>query len=168
MRDAPRIEKLQRSHAVDAFDCGQENLNRFLVRNALQNQQSGSSTTYVALAGEDIICYYTLAFGHIEYKDATPRIIKGLGKYPIPIMLLARLATSVNWQGKGIGRGLLKDAVLRTLQAADIAGLRAIAAHAKDDNARAFYEKYDFAPSPTDDYHMMVLLKDIRAAIGIA
>jgi predicted N-acetyltransferase YhbS len=80
-------------------------------------------------------------------------------------MLLARLAVSIAWQGKRIGSGLLKDAMLRTLQAADIAGIRAFAVHAKDDEAKAFYEHFDFVSSPSDPYHLFRLLKDIRALL---
>ena len=77
-------------------------------------------------------------------------------------MLLARLAIGVQWQGKGLGSGLLKDAMQRTLVAADIAGIRAFAVHAKDDEARAFYEHFGFSPLPSDPYHLFRLLKDIR------
>ena len=80
-------------------------------------------------------------------------------------MLLARLAVAPSWQGKGLGSGLLKDAMLRTLQAADIAGIRAMAVHAKADDVRAFYERFGFVPAPTDPYHLSVLLKDVRAIL---
>ena len=157
------IEKLQRGHAVDTFDCGREALNRFLIRFAFQNQQAGGSQTYVALAQTEIVGYYTLVVGQVDYDDAPERLTKGLARHPVPIMLLARLAIANSWQGKGLGAGLLKDAMLRTLQAADIAGIRAFAVHAKDDEARAFYEHFDFAPSPSDPYHLFRLLKDLRA-----
>jgi GNAT superfamily N-acetyltransferase len=160
-----RIENLHRAHAVDAFDCGREALNRFLIRYALQNQQAGASQTYVALAEQDVIGYYTLVVGQVEYDGAPVRLTKGLARHPVPIMLLARLAVATNWQGKGVGAGLLKDAMLRTLQAADIAGIRAFAVHAKDHEARAFYERFDFIPSPSDPYHLFRLLKDIRASL---
>lgn len=160
-----RIEKLKRSHAVDAFDCGREALNRFLIRYALQSQQAGASQTYVAMAVEEIVGYYTLVVGQVEYNDAPERLTKGLARHPVPIMLLARLAVAAGWQGKGLGAGMLKDAVLRTLQAADIAGIRAFAVHAKDDEARAFYEHFDFVPSPSDPYHLFRLLKDIRGGL---
>ena len=80
-------------------------------------------------------------------------------------MLIARLAVTTSWQGKGLGSGLLKDAMLRTLQAADIAGIRAMAVHAKDDDARAFYERFGFVAAPTDPYHLFVLFKDVRAIL---
>ena len=165
MSNLPRIEKLQRSHNVEPFDCGQEDLNRFLIRHSLQNQQSGGSITYVALVEQEIVGFYALNYGQVEYADAPERLSKGLSRYPVSVMLLARLAVSLGWQGKGLGAGMLKDAMLRTLQAAEIAGLRALTAHAKDDNARAFYERFDFIPFPTDPYHMAILLKDIRAIL---
>lgn len=164
---ARRIERLTRAHAIDGFDCGKEPLNRFLVRYALQNHQAGSSQTYVGLVGHEVIGYYTLAFGAVAHAGAPERIGKGLARHPIPLMVLARLAVSTGWQGQGVGPGFLKDAVLRTLQASEIAGLRALAVHAKDDEARAFYEHFGFIPSPTDPYHLLVLLKDIKKDLGI-
>jgi GNAT superfamily N-acetyltransferase len=160
-----RIEKLQRGHNLDPFDCGREALNRFLVRYAFQNQQAGASQTYIALADEEVAGYYTLVVGQVENSEAPERLTKGLARHPVPIMLLARLAVATSWQGKGIGSGLLKDAMFRTLQAADIAGIRAFAVHAKDDAARSFYERFDFIASPSDPYHLLRLLKDIRAAL---
>lgn len=162
---ALRIDKLQRSHDIDAFDCGTEALNRFLIRYALQNQQAGASQTYVALADEEIVGFYTLVVGQVEHSEAPGRLTKGLARYPVPIMLLARLAIATHWQGKGLGSGLLKDAMLRTLQAADIAGIRAFTVHAKDAAAKSFYEHFDFVASPSDPYHLFRLLKDIRAAL---
>ena len=159
-----RIEKLQRHHPLESFDCAREALNRFLIRYALQNQQGGASQTYVALTGEAVVGYYTLVVGQVDYDDAPERLKKGLARHPVPIMLLARLAIATSCQGKGLGSGLLKDAMLRTLQAAEIAGIRAFVAHAKDDAAKAFYERFDFVPSPSDPYHLFRLMKDVRAA----
>jgi len=161
-----RIEKLQRVHALDDFDCGTEALNRFLLRYAFQNQQAGASQTYVAIANEsEIAGYYTLVVGQVSYDDAPERLKKGLARHPVPVMLLARLAVSVAWQGKGFGAGLLKDAIKRTLQAAEIAGIRAFVVHAKDEQALAFYEKFNFAPAATDPQHLYILLKDARALL---
>jgi GNAT superfamily N-acetyltransferase len=160
-----RIVKLDRTHAVDGFDCGREPLNRFLIRFALQNQQAGASQTYLALSDGQVVGYYTLVVGQVEFDNAPQRLSKGLARYPVPIMLLARMAIAVSWQGKGLGAGLLKDAMLHTLQAAEIAGIRAFAVHAKDGQAKAFYEHFDFVPSPTDPYHLFRLLKDIRGLV---
>jgi GNAT superfamily N-acetyltransferase len=165
MNDGLRIEKLRRDHQVELFGCGQEALNRFLVRYAFQNQQAEASQTYVALMADEVAGFYTLVVAQVEYDDAPQRLGKGLAKHPIPLMLLARLAVATSWQGKGLGSGLLKDAMLRTIQAADIAGIRAMAVHAKDDDARAFSERYGFVAAPTDAYHLFVLLKDVRAAL---
>ena len=161
-----RIEKLQPHHAVEAFDCGQEALNRFLQKHALQNQRSGGSQTYVGLINETVIGYYALAVGSVEQDHAPERVKKGLAKHSIPIMLLARLAVDLNWQKQGIGAALVKDATLRTLQAADIAGIRALVVHAKDDVAKKFYERFDFLPSPTDPLHFFMLLKDVRKIVS--
>ena len=160
-----RIEKLQRSHDLEPFDCSQEALSRFLKRYAFQNQQAGASQTYIALADEEVAGYYTLVFGQVEHAAAPERLTKGRARHPVPIMLLARLAVANSWQRKGLGAGLLKDAMLRTLQAADIAGIRALAVHAKDDAAKSLYERFDFVASPSDSYHLFRLLKDIRAAL---
>ena len=166
MNEKRSIEKLRRDHPIDAFDCGQEDLNQWLRKHALQNQGAGAAQTYVGLVGEVVIGYYSLAVGQIEYNDAPERLRKGLARHPVPIMLLARLAVDKNWQKKGVGRALLRDAVLRTMQAADIAGIRALAVHAKDEQARRYYEQFDFAASPADPLHLLVLLKDIRRRMG--
>src|SRR5262249_50620581 len=140
-------------HDCDAFDCGSEPLNRYLKRFAWVNQQAGAARTYVATRDRRVVGYYTLAYGAVEHAAAPERVRKGLARHPIPVMLLARLAVDRSEQGHGLGRGLLKDALLRTLQAADLAGLRAVLVQAKDEAAKAFYERYDFAPSPTDPQH---------------
>jgi GNAT superfamily N-acetyltransferase len=157
-----RVEKLTRRHAVDPFDCGEPALDRFLARFAFPNQQANASQTYVGLADDTVIGFYTLVVGEVAHAEAPERLVKGLARHPVPIMLLARLAVARDWQGKGIGAGLLRDAVLRTLQAADIAGIRALAVHAKDDAARAFYRRFDFVESPTDPLHLFALIKDLR------
>jgi len=164
--DVRRIEKLRRDHPVEDFDCGREELNRYLVRYAWQNQQAGAAQTYVGIAGEAIAGYHTLAVGHVTLEDAPERLTKGLAKHLVPIMLLARLAIDRRWQGQGAGKALLRDAMQRTLRAADIAGIRAFAVHAKDEEARRFYEHFDFMPSPTDPMHLFVLLKDVRRIVS--
>lgn len=160
-----RVEKLGRDHRVDWFDCGKEPLNRFLIRFAWQAQRSGSSQTYLALTDEAVVGYYTLVFGEVSFDDAPERLRKGMGRHPVPLMILARLAVSSDWIGKGIGSGLLKDAMIRTLAAAEIAGLRAFAVHVKDDDARSFYQHFDFIESPSDPMHLFLLLKDLRLLV---
>lgn len=155
------IEKLRFDHDTESFDCGQAELNRFLNQFAFVNQRANLAQTYVLCRGNAVIGYYSLAVGHADHKDAPRRIVEGTGRYPVPLMILARLAVAESEQGKGIGSALLKDALRRTAQAADIAGIRALFVHAKDEDARAFYERFDFRPSPTDPYHLFLLMKDI-------
>ena len=160
------IRKLERSHLVEDFDCGYEDLNRYISRFALNNQSAGSAQTYVAIAGNTVVGYYSLAVGAVAHTQAPPRMAKGLARHPVPVMLLARLAVDGEIKGQGLGAALLRDALARTLQEADIAGIRAVIVHAKDDAARRFYEHFDFDPSPTDTYHLYLLIKDLRKAAG--
>ncbi len=155
------IEKLARHHAVDDFDCGEEALNRFLIRFAFANQQANASQTYVGLADGNVIGFYTLVVGEVSFDDAPARLKKGLARHPVPLMLIARLAISLTWQRKGVGAGLLRDAMWRTKQAASIVGIRALATHAKNENARAFYEHFGFVQSPTDPLHLFILTKNL-------
>jgi GNAT superfamily N-acetyltransferase len=161
-----RVEKLRPDHTIEDFDCGREELNRYLLRYAWANQQAGAAQTYLGLVGDAVVGYHTLAVGQVMREDAPERLTKGLARHPVPIMLLARLAVDRRWQRQGVGKALLRDTMLRTLQAAEIAGIRALAVHAKDEEARNFYQKFDFIPSPTDPMHLFVLLKDVRRIIS--
>ncbi len=156
---------LTRKHQCADFDCGSEALNNYLKKYAWTNQQAGAARTYVAAHENRVVGYYTLAYGSVEPQQASPRVRKGLARHPVPVMVLARLAVDRSCQRQGLGRGLLKDSLLRTLQAAEIAGLRAVLVHAKDANASDFYRKFGFEPSPVDPFHLMLLLKDLRKAI---
>ncbi len=164
--DKPYIEKLSAEHDVKSFNCGKPTLNKFLTDYALQNQRSDSSTTYVAILHGTVIGYYSITVASVAHKDAPSRIVRGLPKYPIPVALLARLAVDKDKQGKGIGKGLLKDCLKRINAAADILGIRALLVHAKDDEAREWYEQFDFESSPTDQLHLFLMLKDIRKILN--
>lgn len=158
-----RIEKLQPAHVLDAFDCGHPGLNSFLQKYALASQYSDGAQTYVGLVDDTVVGYYSLATGSVEPEYAPERVKKGLARrQSIPIMLLARLAVDRQWQRKGIGAALLKDAMLRTVQVANIVGIRSLVVHAKDHEAKQFYLHFDFVPSPTDPLHLFILLKDLR------
>lgn len=161
-----RIEKLSRHHSVEEFDCGQPALDRFLVKFALTSQFSGASRTYVVLAHDRVVGYHSLVVGEVAYVDAPERLTKGMARHPVPIMLIARIAVDRAWQSKGIGAALLKDAMKRTIEAAEIAGIRALAVHAKDDSARQFYEHFNFIASPVEPLHLYMLLKDVHRATG--
>jgi GNAT superfamily N-acetyltransferase len=162
-----RIEKLHRTHDVEQFTCGQPELDRSLIRHALQAQQSNSSQTYVAVSDHEIVGFYTIVAGEVAHAQAPERVVKGMSRHPILLLVLARLAVHVNAQGRGIGSGLLLDALGRTLHVADVIGVRALAVHAKDDKAVAFYRHFGFTPSPTDTRHLFMIIKDMRLAAGL-
>lgn len=157
-----QVHRLSSADVTDAFDCGQDDLNRFLKRFALANQAANAAQTYVTCRGNRVVGYYSLAVGSVQREDSPSRIVKDMARHPIPVMILARLAVDLSDQGSGIGKALLKDALLRTADAADIAGIRALAVHAKDEDARRWYEQFDFEPSPTDPLHLFLLLKDLK------
>ncbi|MBK5929380.1 GNAT family N-acetyltransferase [Halochromatium salexigens] len=160
------IRKLNAADEVEAFDCGQPALEQFLKRYALLNQRAQSAQTYVCCQTGRVVGFYSLAVGSVEPGEAPTRVTKGLARHPVPVMILARLAVDRSGQGQGLGRALLKDALLRTAQAADIAGLRCLLVHAKDDAARRWYERWDFEPSPTDRHHLFLLTKDLKALLN--
>jgi len=156
------VRKLAATDQVDAFDCGQAALNQFLQRYALVNQKANSAQTYVCCQGDVVVGFYSLVVGSVNPEAAPPRVMKGLARHPVPVMILARLAVDMEHQRKGLGQALLKDALLRTAQAADIAGIRCLLVHAKDDMARRWYESWEFEPSTTDPYHQFLMLKDLK------
>lgn len=160
------VRKLSAADSVDAFDCGQPALNQFLQRHALVNQKANSAQTYVICVNGEVVGFYSLAVGSVDPGSAPQRITKGLARHSVPVMLLARLAVDLAHQRQGLGRALLKDALLRTAQAADIAGIRALLVHAKEEAARRWYESWDFEPSPTDPFHLFLMLKDLEALLG--
>lgn len=160
------VRKLAPADSTDGFDCGQPALNQFLQRYALVNQKANSAQTYVCCFNGEVVGFYSLAVGSVDPEDAPARVMKGLARYPVPVMILARLAVDRDHQGKGLGKALLKDALLRTAQAADIAGIRCLLVHAKDEVARQWYESWEFEPSPTDPYHLFLMLKDLKALLA--
>jgi len=160
----PRIEKLRADHAVAEFDCDVSALNRFLKVFALPSQRSDSAQTYVALIDDNVVGYYSLTVGDVVYDDAPDRLAKGLPRHPVPVLILARLAVDRRFHGRRLGQGLLRDALLRTIAAADIAGIRGVVVHAKDEMAKTFYERFGFAAFPAQPLVLFRLLKDIRSA----
>jgi GNAT superfamily N-acetyltransferase len=159
-----KIERLRPDHEVDHFDCGKDELNRFLVRHAWANQQAESAQTYVLATDRKVVGYYSLAAGAVSHDEATQRVKKG-ARHPIPVVLLARLAVDKTVQGWGVGPALLKDALLRTATAADTIGARALLVHAKDEQAKSFYEHFGFEPSSTDPLHLLLIMKDLKRRI---
>ena len=166
MADKQQIAKLALAHDPTSFDCGNDALNRFIKLHALPGQRASISQTYVAGTGAEIDGYYTLVVGHVTHDDAPERLAKGLPRHPVPVIILARLAINQTWQGKGLGAALVADAMRRVLQAADIAGVRAMVVHAKDETAQRFYEHLGFVQFPNKPLTLYRLLKDIRVMRG--
>lgn len=157
---------LQEGHDVSSFDCGVEPLNEYLKRYARQTQKREGARTYVVLDNNKVVAYYTIVFGGIDWKDSPEHVRKGLGKYPIPVMMLARLAVDTRWSGKGLGNSLLLDALKRALAASEIAGLRAVVVDAKDDTAKHFYEKRGFRPWPLESNRLFVTIPELKREAG--
>lgn len=163
MSDLSQVEVLSNIHDLSQFDCGtHESLNLWLKKYALQNQASDSARTYVVHRANAVVGYYAISAGSISKESATLRAARGLANHPIPIALLGRLAVHKAEQGTGLGRALLKDALIRMERAADILGIRAVLVHAMGRQARAFYARFEFEPCPDDELHMMLLMKDLR------
>jgi GNAT superfamily N-acetyltransferase len=155
-------QPLTAGHPLGSFDCGNPALNDWLHRHALQAQGSGSARTFVVFDGQHIAAYFSLAVGQIESLDAPARVRKGMGNYPVPVVILARLAVAVGDQGRGLGVGMLQDAIRRTLAVADQAGVRALLTHPIDDAAARFYLRFGFEASPAREQQLILLLKDAR------
>ena len=163
--DFPAIDRLTRDHDPSSFDCGKPSLDNWLKRYALTNQQNDSARTYVAARGTTVVGYYSLTAGSVQREASPARVAKGLAAHPIGVILLARLAIDRREQGTGLGKALLVDALSRAADAADSIGARAILVHAIDEEAIAFYKKFDFEPSPLEPKQLMLLMKDLRATL---
>ena len=160
-------QALDGSHRLDAFDCGKPALNDWLTRHARQAQASGSAKTYVVAENARVAGYFSLTVGQIDTLEAPDRVRKGMGAYPIPVVILARLAVSLSDQRCGIGIGMLQKAIRRTLVIADQAGVRALLTHPLDDDAARFYLRFGFESSPVREQQLLLLLKDARRLISI-
>ena len=158
--------KLTRTHDTDEFDCGVTDLTDWLRRWAYGNHQAGNASTYVAARGQRVVGYYALAACGVEKASAPERIVKGGVRAQVPCLLLARLAVDVDEQGSGLGRGLLVDALRRSVRAGEV-GIRALLIHARDEEARDFYLHHgEFVASPTDPLHLLLLLKHARQLLA--
>jgi predicted N-acetyltransferase YhbS len=149
-------------HLLDGFDFGKPALNDWLTRHARQAQGAGSSKTFIATDDDRVVGYFSLTVGQIDSLEAPERISKGMGRYPLPVVVLARLAVSILDQGCGIGIGLLQDAIRRALLIDEQAGVRAMLTHPIDEEATAFYTRFGFIPSPLRERQLLLLLKDAR------
>ncbi len=163
------IEKLTQAHDLSSFDCGAASLNEWLQRFAWRNQQADAAQVYVARHWDQVdrvvAGYHSLTAGSVRRDDAPARVARGLANHPIGVALLGRLAVDRGQKGKGLGRSLLLDALMRTAQAADTIGIRAVLVHAIDEEAKRFYLHFNFEISPVDSMHLMLLMKDLRVLV---
>jgi GNAT superfamily N-acetyltransferase len=157
-------EPLGDDHQTDSFDSGEPALDDWLRRRARANQTSGASRTYVVLEGMRVVAYYALASGAIAQAAVSGRFRRNMPD-PIPVMVLARLAVDRNYQGRGLGRALFRDAAHRVAHAADTIGIRGVVVHAISEEARKFYIALGFDPFPADAMTLVVTLRDIRATL---
>jgi len=158
-------EPLAARHRLDGFDCGRPALNDWLLRHARQAQGSGSAKTFVVAQEDQVAGYFSLTVGQVDTLQAPERIRQGMGQYPVPVVILARLAVSAKDQGQGIGYGLLQDAIRRTILIAEQAGIRAMLTHPIDEEAAQFYTRFGFIASPLREQQMLLLLKDARRRV---
>ena len=167
MSQFSKPRKLDPQDNVDEFNCGQPDLDDWLKKFALINQRAGMTTVFVTLSEGKVVGYYALATGGVERANAPARVTQGVPAHPVPVVLLARLAVDSSVQKSGLGRALLRDALIRVATAADEIGIRALLIHAKDETAREFYMKCaEFEPSPTDPLHLFLLMKDLRKSLA--
>jgi GNAT superfamily N-acetyltransferase len=155
---------LSAEHDVSHFQCGVPELDDWLKRRARQNDANGASRTFVVTAGSRVIGYYALATGGVSHEKATGRVRRNMPE-PIPVMLLARLAVDREYQDKGLGVALLRDALLRTLRASEVAGIRAVLLHAVDESSKRFYLHHGFFESPMDPMMLMITLAAVERSL---
>jgi GNAT superfamily N-acetyltransferase len=156
-------EKLSARHDV-SFQSGEPTLDDWLRKRAFQNEESGASRTYVVCVGKRVVGYYALATGAVAHIDSPGRVRRNMPDQ-VPVMMIGRLAVDQTVQGHAIGPALLRDAVLRTVLAAEIAGIRAVLVHAISERAKRFYEKWGFVSSPVQPMTLMITVAEARKAI---
>ena len=156
-------EPLAVQHQLEGFDCGRSTLNHWPLHQARQAQTSGSAKTFVvADEANRVAGYFSLTVGQVDTVEAPERIRQGMGRFPLPVVILARLAVTRENQGRGLDVGMLQDAIRRTLVIAEQAGIRAILTHPIDEDAARFYTRFGFTASPLRQQQLLLLLKDAR------
>ncbi|MES9897801.1 MAG: GNAT family N-acetyltransferase [Sedimenticola sp.] len=155
--DAPT--PLKEEHDTTSFDCDDPVLDDWLKRIALKNEDKGSSRTFAVCEAGTVIGYYALATGSVERNGAPGKIRRNMPD-PIPVMVLGRLVIDKKYQSQGVGRGMLKDAILRVIGVAEQVGVRAILVHAISDEAKLFYMRQGFRESPTNNITLMITLEE--------
>ncbi|WP_431240435.1 GNAT family N-acetyltransferase [Mycolicibacterium aichiense] len=159
-------EPIHQAHEVAEFDSGEPSLNDYLHRRALNNHTQGGSRCFVTDKDGRVVGYYALAAGSVLHREAPGSVRRNMPD-PVPVILLSRLAVDRKEQGNGLGSHLLRDAITRSVAAADSIGVRSILVHALHEEAVSFYRHFEFVPSPTDRLHLHLPMKDARALLGL-
>ena len=159
-------EPIGPDHDPTGFDSGRRTLDAWLASRAPKNERRGGSRTYVVCEMGRVVAYYCLSTGSVVHGSAPGNIRRNMPD-PIPVMLMGRLAVDQSHQGRGIARALVRDAILRTLKVAEIAGVGALLVHALDDTAAAFYRHLGFMDSPVDPLVLMLPLTSVRKALDL-
>jgi GNAT superfamily N-acetyltransferase len=158
-------EPLGASHDLSRFDGGKDALNDWL-RSKAARSEGRSARCYVVCEGAVVVGYYCLAAGAVMHAPARlPRTLRANLPDPAPVLLLGRLAVDKAHHGRGIGKGLLKDALQRALAASRVIGARAIVVHALDDDAAAFYAGFGFRPFPGEPRTMFLAMETVAGAV---
>ena len=164
------VRRLKPEDDVGEFDSSESELDDWLRKYALSDQNASASVTYVLIRGDQVVGFYTIAPHSVEAEGHdTGRLGRGLpSERSIPVFLLARLALNKSEHGVGLGGDLLSDALLRCLGGADEFGGRAVLVHAKHEKAAEFYRHYGFLDLPENDLHLYMLMKDIKKSVVVA
>ncbi len=164
LADWKRPIPLRDGHVLAGFTCGKDALDEWLVRRAAASQVSGAARTYVVEADSRVVGYFSLATASVVHADLPGRAKRNMPN-PVPAVLLTRFATDIRYQGKGLGAAMLRSALEQVKRAADVVGVVCLLVHAKDEDAKSFYFRYGFEPSPTDALHLILLLKDVSPTL---
>jgi GNAT superfamily N-acetyltransferase len=168
--DFSPVEKLAPDHDLTRFHCGRRVIDDWLRKWARQSEALDSATTWVACAASSrtVVGFYSLTTGSVTHEDAPKRIRRGMPRYRIPVIILARLGVDLLHQDKKLGRALLMDAMLRVAKAANEVGVRALMVHALDEETRGFYERWGFEQSPLHELQLFLPMKRIRVSLDAA
>jgi len=159
-------EPITTAHDTESFSCGLTVLDDWLKRRALRNEGSGASRTFVVCSDRKVIGYYALATGSVGHRNTPGKVRRNMPD-PVPVMVLGRLAVDQQWQHAGLGRSLLRDAVLRTLSVSQQAGIKALLVHALSEDAKTFYRRYGFQVSPLDPMTLIVSLREVTDNLSL-
>lgn len=164
-RAAVRLDRLGPHHTLADFECGHTALDDWLRRHALTAQRMDAARTFVLVRGREVLGYFSLTMGSVQRADAPTKLVRGLPRYPIGMVLLARLAVDRREHGKGFGALLLAEALRKSVAAGEAAAARLIVVDAIDESAIGFYARHGFIAVPEHPDRLYRRLSDVRASL---